>query len=358
MKKKHILLLITLLIFILALTACSGRSMVASGWAGITADEETAYIAFGNYIYAINLSNGTQRWKFPAEADAKITFYATPSLTEDGQLIAGGYNGVLYSLNPQNGQVNWTFENAPHRFVAAPLVTGKFIYAPSTDHNLYAFDLKGAQVWGPFETEEPIWSQPSIDHKCECIYLTSMDHKVYSLDANTGNLRWATDDLGGAIVGSPTLSEDDILYIGTFKNEMLALNANSGEILWRYSTEEWVWAGPAIDENNIYFGDLSGTFYALDRKDGTIQWQLQPGGAITGTPLVSEEGIIFGTENGFLISVSTDGTINWNLPFSGNLYTDPIAAGDIILAASNDPTQLLIAIDPNGVQKWSFGLEK
>ena len=58
--------------------------MVASGWASVTADGETAYLAFSTQIIAINLSSGTEIWRFPAEADAKISFYAAPVMTEDG----------------------------------------------------------------------------------------------------------------------------------------------------------------------------------------------------------------------------------------------------------------------------------
>ena len=44
--------------------------MTASGWAGITTDEDTAYLAFSSHIVAVNLTNGTERWRFPKEADS------------------------------------------------------------------------------------------------------------------------------------------------------------------------------------------------------------------------------------------------------------------------------------------------
>ena len=36
---------------------------------------------------------------------------------------------------------------------------------------------------------------------------------------------------------------------------------------------------------------------------------------------------------------------------------DSAVDGDTILVATSDPETLLIAFDPNGVQKWSFSLE-
>ena len=361
MKKNKSSLLFIILIIAILLTACSGgrSSMVASGWASVTADGETAYLAFSTQIIAINLSSGTEIWRFPAEADAKISFYAAPVMTEDGQLIAGGYDNMLYSLNPKNGQVNWKFDKAEGRYIDSPLVTADHIYAPSADHNLYALNMKGQPIWAqPFTTGEPLWSMPATDPECECIYLASMDHKVYAIDSQTGIERWHTEDLGGAMVGTPAVSDDQILYIGTFAKELIALNTQDGSELWRFSTEDWVWASPVIQDDTLYFGDLSGTFYAVDRQNGQVQWQIQPGGSIVGRPLVNADGIYFTTETGSLVSVAPDGAILMNQPYESSLHAGPVLAGNTILLTTSDPANLLIALDPNGVQRWSFSLNK
>jgi len=358
--KKHTLLIFIIISLTLLMSACvGGRSTVASGWAGFTADEDTAYVAFNSYIHAINLANGSERWHYPAEASAAITFYARPTLTADGQLIVGGYDNVLYSLNPENGQLNWSFEGAEGRYVGGALAAGDLIFAPSADHRLYALNLNGTLAWAtPFETGEPIWAAPSADENCDCVYLASMDHKVYALEAQSGNLLWQTDDLGGAIVSAPAISADHNLYVGTFANELVALNAKNGRELWRIATENWIWGSPAVAGDRLYFGDLDGKFYAVDRLTGQSQWQIQPGSAIVGTPLVTNEGIFFTTEEGSLVSVNPEGAIRWNQPFEDNLHAGPVAAGETILVTSSNPENLLIAVDANGVQKWSFGLAK
>ncbi|MBU0512434.1 MAG: PQQ-binding-like beta-propeller repeat protein [Chloroflexi bacterium] len=359
MKTKHYLLIFILLALAAASSACTGNRMVASGWAGVTADEDTAYLAFNNHVIAIDLDNGNQRWQYPAEPDTKVTFYAAPVLTGDGQIIVGGYDNVLYSLNPANGQVNWTFKEAQGRYIGSPLVTETGIYAPSTDKKLYALDFSGSPIWNePFQTDEPLWARPSTDSECDCVYLASMDHLVYAIDAQSGDELWRTADLGGAIVSTPIISADHVLYIGTFANQLVALNADTGGELWRFATQDWVWASPALDGDTLYFGDLSGKFYAVDRNNGQVNWQIQPDGSIVGMPLVTEDGIYFTTEEGSLISVTTDGAIRWNQSFDESLHAGPVAAGDLILVASSQPENLLIAIDANGVQKWSFGLEK
>lgn len=355
MKRTSIILLLLITIAISACTGGAGRRVVASGWAGITADEETAYLAYNTHVYAVNLTNGTERWRYPTEPDAGITFYSKPALSEDGQLIVGGYNHTIYSINPVNGQLNWTFEDSEGRFIGGPLVTNQGIYAPSTDTYLYALDFEGQLMWQePYETEKEIWASPSGDAACDCIYLASMDHMVYAIDAQSGATLWVTEDLGGAIVGSPAIVEDGSLFVGTFAEELIALDASSGSELWRFAAQDWIWGGSASSADALYFGDLSGSLYAVNPETGVQRWLIQPGGAIVDTPLVTDEAVYIAAEEGLLVSVSTEGVTNWQQTFEGNTYSSPILANEILLLPTTQPEALIVALDTNGLQKWTF----
>jgi len=356
--KSKITIFLTILFLALLLSGCAGQSStVASGWASLTSDDETAYVSFNTQVYAISLANGTERWHFPAEPDAKISFYAAPALTADGDLIVGGYDSILYQVDTQTGQGTAFFDGAEGRYIGAPLVASDLVLAPSADHTLYALDMAGQPVW-QYETEEPLWAQPATDPACNCIYLTSMDHKVYAFELETGRLIWSSTDLGGSIVGTPAVSADKVVYVGTFANELVALEAATGRELWRFTANDWVWAGPAVNEDTLYFGDISGSFFALDRQSGEVIWQIQPDGAIVSTPLVTEDGIYFTTEDGSLVAVTPEGAIRWNQSLETSLHAGPVAAGDTILVATSNPENLLIAVDSNGVRKWSFKLTK
>jgi len=144
MKKSKIFLLVTFLLLGSFLVSCTGGTGLASSWPGLTVDPDgtTAYLAYQTHLYAINLANGTEKWRFPAKPDNKVTFYASPALSDDGQLVIGGYDHVFYSINPTNGQQNWTFQGsaANYHYVAAPMTMGENIFAPSADSNLYTLD--------------------------------------------------------------------------------------------------------------------------------------------------------------------------------------------------------------------------
>lgn len=360
MKKSRLIFFSLLILAAIFLSSCAGGTGVASSWPGMAVDtgHQTVYLAYGQAVYAINLENGLERWRFPDKADAKITFYAPPVLTQDGQLLVGSYDHLLYSLNPDNGQQNttgWPFQGATNRYIAEPLVADGKVFAPNADQHLYALDLSGKELW-KFKTGQSLWAMPAING--QTLYLPSMDHHLYALDAGGGNQIWRSEDLIGAMVGTPAVGPDGTLYLGTFAHEMLALNPNNGQVVWKTATDGWVWSGPALDDGSLYFGDLKGNFYALNAADGSVRWKItaQPGSvyAIAGQPLVTQDSVYFTTENGFLYAADkSNGNLRWNpKEIGGKLYTGPLAAGDKILIAAIEKDVLLVAVDKDGNQVW------
>jgi outer membrane protein assembly factor BamB len=353
MKSKKILLICTILLLSVFVSSCSSAIYSSTGWHGLTASSDVAYLAAGTQVYAVDLNTGSEKWRYPAKANARITFYSNPVLTEDGQLIVSSYDHKLYSLDPATGSEKWTFEGSTNRLIASPLVTQNMIYQPSSDYHIYAVDLNGKIVWEK-QTGGPLWAQPATDPTCGCIYVASMDHMLYSFDAATGRQLWKSQDLGGALVSTPAISTDGVLYIGTFGKEMIALNATNGNILWRFTTQDWVWSGPALANNTLYFGDLSGYFYALNASDGTSLWRIQPQNAIVGTPVISGDNLYFTTEADTLYIVSTAGTIVNSKVIGGVIYSSPVIVGDTILITPTGFTSLLVALNLDGNQKWMF----
>ena len=104
MKFKSPLISFLLIVVVLVLSGCvGGGQATATGWPGLSADETTAYLAYNRHVYAVDLTNGVEKWRFPIEQDNKRSFYATPVLTTDGQLLAGSYEKILFSLDPKTG---------------------------------------------------------------------------------------------------------------------------------------------------------------------------------------------------------------------------------------------------------------
>ena len=359
MKHKHYLFILVFIGIAVTLSACSGAANTATSWPGLTVDDQYAYVAYNTQVYAVDLVNGSERWRYPAEPDNNITFYADPSLSQDGQLIVGGYDYVLYSLNAESGTQNWIFSDAENRYIASSLIQEENIFAPAADENLYSLDLNGRLQW-IFSSEGESWAQPITDENCKCLFLPSMDHTVYAIDSQNGTQIWRSPKLGGAIVGTPAYNEDGVLFVGTFGGKLFALNAEDGSIIWEFSTANsgWIWSGPTLSEGVLYFGDLNGYFYAVDADNGSQMWQKSPeqlDGEIVGSPLVVEDSIYITSEDGIVYELDTTGNIIWQKSIEGaKIYTSPKLANDLLLVTPIQTDELLVAFERNGNIKWSF----
>jgi outer membrane protein assembly factor BamB len=156
------------------------------------------------------------------------------------------------------------------------------------------------------------------------------------------------------LVGTPAVSSDGLIFVGTFGKEMIALNASDGTVKWRFTTQDWVWSGPALENNIIYFGDLSGYLYALNTSDGSTVWRIQPQNGIVDRPVVMSDKLYFTTEADSLYAVSTAGDILFSKPIGGVIYSAPVIVGDTILVAPSNFDSLLVALNLDGNQKWTY----
>jgi outer membrane protein assembly factor BamB len=358
--KTKLLLIASFLLLAISLSACTGAD-VASGWPGLTidAEHETAYLAYNQQVYAIDLTTGMQKWKFPEKGKSGQVFYSAPELTPDGQLIIGSYNRTLFSLNPDTGLANaWSFK-ANHRIIASPLVTENAIYAPIADGKLYALDTNLREIWSrPFSAKGAIWAQPVADGECNCIFVSSMDHRLYAVDTQSGAVGWEKD-LGGALVGTPTYSPDGKLYLGSFNSELFTIDAMTGNLIGQaFKTEGWVWAGPALSDGYLYFGDLKGNFYVLNTQDGSSK-TTKVEGAVLSTPLVISDTVYVTTEAGNLYTMDKEGKIiKPAFSIKGKLQAPAIKYKDWILVTPVGSDSYLIALDTNGNQVWVFPTPK
>jgi outer membrane protein assembly factor BamB len=366
MNSKKIYLISTLLLLSIFISACTSSVYASTSWHGLTADANYAYLAAGSQVYAVDLNTGSQKWKYPDKPNAK-GFYANPVLTPDGgQLLIPSYDHMLYSLDPNTGLQNkWaTPPNLKNRLIASPLVIGNNIYQPSSDGNLYIIDLATGKINKTIPIGKtplgPLWAQPVEGLNCQCIYIASMDHKVYSINLTTGELL-PSQDLGGSIVGKPAVGPDGTVYVGTFSSDLVALDGMTLRTKWPqpFHTQDWVWAGPALENNILYFGDLSGNFYSVNASDGTPVWApIKPNNTIVDTPVISGDKLYVTTEADSLYTISTAGAIVNTTIVGGVIYSTPLIAGDkILVAPTGFGTTLLVALsleNPNAAQKWAF----
>jgi len=230
MKTKYIVLIGLLALLVVVLSGCAS-GLTASAWPAVMADANNAYIAGGPYVYAVNLQSGAQVWRFPDKPSTAAPFYATPTLTSDGQLIVGGFDKKLYSLDPQTGKSTWQFTDARDRWIGPVLATDSLIFAPNADYNLYVLNLKGELQW-TFMADQSIWGRPVTDGTN--VYFGTLGRKVYAVNLQTHKQAWV-QTMDGAVLGSLVLGADNTLYVASYGGTLYALNTADGKTAWSKS---------------------------------------------------------------------------------------------------------------------------
>jgi len=354
LNKKRLLLISLIVLGSLILSACTGGRGVSNNWHGLAADAERAYLSNGTFLYAIDLKTGKEVWHYPAEADSKIMFYATPVLTSDGQLLIGsaGTKHPFVSLDPATGKEKWaeSFTENKGAWLASPLVFNDTIYAPNTDGFLYAIDMSGKQAADPIELGGALWSAPSTDGTL--LYVTSLDHHFHVIDPGKGVVGDAID-VGGAAPSSPAIGSDSI-YVSSFASTIEAIQP-SGRHEVIATAENWIWGSPIVDGETLYYADLNGKVYSLDLAAGTQNWNtVQPDGPIVASLLVTADQIYVGTEAGTLVALDREGKTVWEKSIGAKIYTTPVLSGDLILVAPYQGEYVLAAYDVQGKQAWTF----
>lgn len=342
MNAKRFPLILLALAGIFLLSACSTAASRGSSWPGLAADADAAYLADGAQIYAVGLRDGIELWRYPAKADAKMSFYADPVLLGDGRMVIGsaGTDHCLYLIDTtkvaadtKTPDANCFFAASQDRWVASPLVVGDIVYAPNNDGTLYVVDMaKGELLWSlEIGGGGHLWAKPVTDGTK--LYVSSLDHHLYAIDLASHAITWAVD-LGGSVPSAPAFSADGkTLYVGSLASKVFALNAADGSTLWEAKTQKWVWGSPVVDGDKVYAADLDGYLYALDAATGKVLWNPKPADAIAGSPLVLSDKVIVTTESGGIFAYDKDGKQVWPATIKGKLYTSAVQSGDLIVVA-------------------------
>ena len=168
----------------------------------------------------------------------------------------------------------WEFKTGDS-VTASPIVADGLVYAGSYDGTFYAINAEtGKEAWSfKVDTEMVFWAPAAVDSGI--VVVGGGDGFIYARNAKSGEPLWTvkTDGMisgGGTIVGGT-------VYIGSWDNNVLALDLKTGKEKWRYFTNWYVQTAPVVDAaaNVLYTNAHDHMGYALDIRNGKLIWKTQ-----------------------------------------------------------------------------------
>ncbi|MDX9741114.1 MAG: outer membrane protein assembly factor BamB [Gammaproteobacteria bacterium] len=256
-------------------------------------------------VIAFDAASGRELWRQDLHGDDGVPAHINSRLGAGVDVVyAGTQQGIVYAFGAADGELLWK-SRLSSEVAAPPVSNGRLVVARSNDG------------------------------------------RIYGLDAGSGSPRWIQEavvpplSLQGA---SRAHIADDRVYVGLDNGRLLAIAADSGEVLWetaigipegRSEFERLVDldADPVHDGSALYVASYQARIASVSAISGRIHWSRD---------LSSHQGLRF---DGARLYVSTDdaqilaldpdnGAILWRQDgLSGREITAPVLHGDMVAVA-------------------------
>ena len=290
-------------------------------------NETVAAVFVGTYsgkVYAIT-EYRDEVWDEPFDTGGNII--GGVAVAND-TLFVGSSNGKLYAVDISTGRAKQGFD--PYRtgakIVSTPVVQGGVVYFGSLDHKLYAIDAATGKLKWDFTTGGGIGSPPLIEKDVldrDVLYFGSFDSKFYAVYADSGGPKWERPFEAGNWFWSEALHHDGIIYVCSLDHNVYAIDAESGKLTTRWSpnpfpTEDQIRSSPVIvgeaGEEVLVVASEDGKVYGLYLENGGEKWQIDLESSIL-APLCAADDMVYvnGRNDDKLYAFDSEGNQIWSV---------------------------------------------
>lgn len=222
--------------------------------------------------------------------------------------------------------------NGRNSFITGgPVVEGGRVFAMDGQSRVSAFDLDGT----------PLWTRDLVP----------------------------TGENPRGVFGGGVSASTGLVVVGTGYGEIVALDAETGEEIWRQEMEAPVRAAPVIQGDRVYAVARNDQAFGIDLKNGRIRWRMtsvEPDAGISGGASPAARGglVVMPFGSGEVAgALSRNGRRSWTTYIAGgrrgtvlgrinDITGDPVIAGDTIFVA-NQSGQFAALDRSTGERVWS-----
>lgn len=172
--------------------------------------------------------------------------------------------------------------------------------------------------------------------------------------AQTNNVKWSCPVTDYVLTG-PVIAADGTVYVANTDHELYAINPD-GSLRWSYDTGS-IMTSPAIGaDGTLYCGTLDpyNELLALN-PDGSFKAWYPLGDVVRDSPTVGPDGIVYaGSDYGLLLAIDPDGDQDWSYNTYGSGVSSSPALGPDGTVYFGTYDEKLYAINPGGSTKWCY----
>ncbi len=324
---------------------------VASGGLVFAADTTSDVSAF-------DLRTGSRRWLRDVSRPNESAGAIGPGLGLEGDTlyVATGLSELL-ALNAADGTIRWRVDlPAPAR--GAPTIAGGRVFVPTVASQLVCLSATdGARAW--MHRATPIvtlsFGLPAPAVEGEAVVCGFPSGELFALRATDGRVLWseslaaagtgALSDIAG-VRASPAVAGGRVVAVGV-GGLTICVDLRSGRRLWEQETggTEAAW----IAGDWVFLTNDVGQVAAIGRDSGQVRWATSlrpaprgnrpPEPVVLSAPVLAGGRLLVGTSREELVAIDpASGEVTGRTALPGPLTLQPIVAGNLLVAATDDAT--------------------
>lgn len=251
------------------------------------------------FLVALDRATGTKRWqyRFPSVGSPydNVGGHVTSPVVGDDLVIVGAARRMV-ALNIQSGAVVWQFESAEPIASSATVADDAVYFADFT--HLYALALKtGKPRWQFAHDVVSLFFAPIAVND---VVLAVNHDTIYALARNDGQPVWQRTFGDREVI--PAAATPEQIYVKSV-NQLWALRAQTGEVLWNYAATNFL-SLPALTDEHLYLitrSDGGSQLRALQQNDGKELWRSANLQLSNSAPIIAHSTVYVRTSNGGII---------------------------------------------------------
>lgn len=238
--------------------------------------DSIVYVGSSDFKFrAINLNSGELVWQY----DQIKKFVETKPLIYKDKVIFGAWDTYLYALNRKDGTLAWKWSNDnPGKLyspaVCCPVASFNKIFIVAPDRYMTAID---------FDSGKTIWRSNRYMVR-ECIGISEDQKTIYAKtmqDTVIACFSWETEPqmkwivhagFGYDIDPSMLIEKDGVLYFGTQHGFIYAMDAENGNLNWRYRVGvAQIHTVVPVNDFQVVATDMDGRIFLVQKEGSELE---------------------------------------------------------------------------------------
>lgn len=276
--------------------------------------------------------------------------------------------GVADVSLPEQLDVLWRFK-AGAAVRETPVIAGERLFFPTAHGEVIAADFNGQRVWsqvlltGAQNNGEPVHEriESPVAYFDGVVYVGTSRGILYALDAQTGAEKWRAE-IDGPILGTPNYGRNKagaaIVYvIGRAHAVLYALDAANGQVLSKSDEIERCDGSPSVSPDAVVFGSCAAALHVFSTETGKLlrSIPIDEDSQVAGGVAMDGDRAFSGCRSGKILQFDVNaGKILWTNPESKvEVFSTPALSKEWVIASSSDGN--VYGIDrAAGATRWRF----